>query len=68
MKYSSSPNSRLNTARWKYSLARTMMRYANKGFGDTRPAMRLMSRARAELMREMVVTMGALAQRQEMVA
>ena len=60
MKYSSNPKSKLNTARWKYQLARTMISYANKGFGDIRSAMRLMSKARAELMREMVSTREAL--------
>lgn len=68
MKYSSDQKSSLNTARWKYKLARTMIIYANKGFGDIRSAMRLMSKARVELLREMISVREALAQRQEMVA
>lgn len=49
--YSSNPRSELNTARWLYELARTMRRYANKGYGSMSVATRHWNIARARLAR-----------------
>lgn len=51
MIYSSNPYSELNTARWLYELARTMWRYANKGFGSKSSAARQLNIARGRLFR-----------------
>ena len=60
MTYSTDMHSRLNTARWQYQLGRTMIRYANRGYGDIHSAMRMMSRARNELLSAMIETKGSL--------
>lgn len=60
MTYSTNKHNRLNTARWQYQLGRAMVSYANRGYGDIKAAMRMMSRARAELLNAMVETKGAL--------
>lgn len=49
--YSSNTRSELNTARWHYHLARTMRRYANRGFGCRSTATRHWNIARARLAR-----------------
>lgn len=49
--YSSNPQSKLNTARWYVELGKTMLRYANKGFGSKSAAMRTLNHAMANLKR-----------------
>lgn len=51
--YSSDPKSELNTARWYWQMARTMRRYANRGYGCKRAAARHWNISRARLKRAM---------------